>query len=409
MLAFIAITSLNAQVKKVLFIGNSYTYVNDLPKLLKDIGTSYGDSIYTDQNTPGGHQLIQHATNATTLAKIKQDQWDYVVIQEQSQKPSFNPTQVANDVYPYAKLLCDSIKSNWSCSEPVFYMTWGRENGDASNCASYPPICTYAGMQQRLRESYMAMSAANSATTSPVGVAWKTMRDSFPSVGLYSGDGSHPNIYGSYLAACVFYSTLHQKSTIGCTSIPAGISATDAANIQRISTNTVLDSLSLWRVNANHPIANFNYSGGGTITFANTSTLGQTYEWDFGDAGNSTQENPSHTYASNNTYQVKLIVYSQDSCFSDTITQSVSVIANSINTLNSSSNTTIYPNPTNGLVEIISDLNYNNISVIEISGKEIIRFGNEKKLDLTFLPKGMYLLNLMNNKEIVAKVKLIKN
>ena len=120
-----------AQVKKVLFLGNSYTSVNSLPTLVKDIALSFGDTMLTDQNTPGGHQLVQHVVNTTTLSKISSQNWDNVVIQEQSQKPSFSPGQVATDVYPYAEILCDSIRSNYSCSEPIFYMTWGRKNADA--------------------------------------------------------------------------------------------------------------------------------------------------------------------------------------------------------------------------------------------------------------------------------------
>jgi len=59
-------------------------------------------------------------------------------------------------------------------------MTWGRKNGDAGNGAFHPPICTYEGMQQKLRERYMQMTTDNNANTSPAGVAWKTVRDSFP-------------------------------------------------------------------------------------------------------------------------------------------------------------------------------------------------------------------------------------
>ena len=366
--ALLSFVSFHAQVKKVLFLGNSYTYVNDLPQLLKDLALSKNDTIYTDQNTPGGYQLIQHTTNATTLSKIKANDWDFVVLQEQSQKPSFAPTQVQNDVYPYAKQLNDSIKSNYSCTETVFYMTWGRQNGDASNCASYPPVCTYNGMQQRLRESYLEMGDSNLATVAPVGVAWKNMRDSFPSVNLYAVDESHPNLHGSYLAACVFYSTLYQKSTIGASFVPAGITTIDAFNIQTIATNTVLDSLSLWRINANHPTANFTYNGGGTINFTNTSTNGAYYFWDFGDGNTSTLENPSHTYNSNNTYQVQLIVYSADSCFIDTITQQITITAAGILDFSNTNKIGIYPNPANSKITIQSNSNHKSGIIINALG-----------------------------------------
>ena len=92
------------------------------------------------------------------LTKINQQQWDYVVLQAQSQELSFSPFQVASDSYPYAEILVDSIFANSSCTEPLFFMTWGRKYGDQSNCQFYPPVCTYLGMQQRLRESYLDMT-----------------------------------------------------------------------------------------------------------------------------------------------------------------------------------------------------------------------------------------------------------
>ncbi len=112
----------NAQQKKVLFLGNSYTSVNGLPTLVKNIALSFGDLMTIDQYTPGGKQLNQHVNDPTTLSKIASQNWDNVVIQEQSQLPSFSPGQVAWQVYPHAETLCDSIRSNYSCSEPVFYM-----------------------------------------------------------------------------------------------------------------------------------------------------------------------------------------------------------------------------------------------------------------------------------------------
>ena len=72
--------------KQVLFLGNSYTYVNDLPQLLVEVAASVGDNVIKDQNTPGGYTLEGHSTNVTSLNKIKQGTWDFVAIQEQSQR-----------------------------------------------------------------------------------------------------------------------------------------------------------------------------------------------------------------------------------------------------------------------------------------------------------------------------------
>ncbi len=110
---------------KVLFIGNSYTYVNDLPTLVASLASANGDYVYHDQNTIGGYTLQQHSTNATTLSKISSKPWNFVILQEQSQLPSFPPSQVNTECFPYAAILNDSILANDSCTETLFFMTWG--------------------------------------------------------------------------------------------------------------------------------------------------------------------------------------------------------------------------------------------------------------------------------------------
>jgi hypothetical protein len=117
-----------------------------MPTLLIQVGLSAGDTIYTESHTPGGNNIGQHANNAVVHNKIKSRKWDYVVIQCQSQEPSFRDSYVANNVLANAKILCDSIRAHDSCTIPLLYMTWGRKNGDAGSCTSWPPVCTYEGM-----------------------------------------------------------------------------------------------------------------------------------------------------------------------------------------------------------------------------------------------------------------------
>lgn len=238
--------SLSATTYKALFLGNSYTNVNNLPQLVSDVALSFGDTLIHDKNTPGGYQLNQHVTNTTTLSKIAAEEWDFVAIQEQSQLPSFSPGQVATDVFPFASQLVDIIRDNSDCTKPIFYMTWGRQNGDASNCAAYPPVCTYEGMQERLTDSYLQMGDMNDAFVAPVGEAWRVTREmTADAINLYSGDGSHPSIHGSYLAACVFYASMFQKTPVGAWH-PTNISEEDAATLQNIAATTVLDNFESW-------------------------------------------------------------------------------------------------------------------------------------------------------------------
>lgn len=233
-----------------LFLGNSYTNYNNLPNLVQNLAAADGNLFTHDSNTPGGYTLEAHSSNTTTLNKIAASDWNYVILQGQSQRSSFPPAQVATEVEPYASLLNDFIKANNACTETLFYMTWGRQNGDASNCANYAPLCTYAGMQARVKSSYLLYAHDNGAAVSPVGAAWKQVRNAYPSINLYTADQSHPSLAGSYLAACVFYSSMFRVPATGNSYINT-LDSVVAANLQTIASNIVLDSLDYWRIGAN--------------------------------------------------------------------------------------------------------------------------------------------------------------
>lgn len=233
--------------KRTLFLGNSYVYVNDLPQMVADAAISTGDTFIFDSNSPGSYTLQGHSTNATSLAKIGVGNWDYVILQEQSQRPSLPIGQVATDVFPYAHVLDSIINAENPCAETVFYMTWGRKYGDASNCASWPPVCTYAGMDSLLNLRYRMMADSNDAIVSPVGAVWNYIIQNFPLIELYQVDESHPSVAGTYAAACSFYSVLFRKDPT-LIAFNSSLSATDAANIRAAAKLIVYDNLMNWHV-----------------------------------------------------------------------------------------------------------------------------------------------------------------
>lgn len=120
---FISHSFAQQQTLKVLFLGNSYTYVNNLPQLIHDIALANGDTLVFDSNCPGGHTFNNHFNNATSISKINAQAWDNVILQAQSQEPSFDPSQVAVQTLPYSIKLDSLIKNNNACSETVFYET----------------------------------------------------------------------------------------------------------------------------------------------------------------------------------------------------------------------------------------------------------------------------------------------
>lgn len=229
----------------VLFIGNSYTSVNNLPELVKTVSESADRRIEVSSNTPGGCTFQQHLSNQS-LTMIRQGGWDYVVLQEQSQLPSFPMTQVEAQCMPYAASLVNNVYSYNPDGEAMFYMTWGRKDGDASNAGAYPPLGTYEGMDSLLFYRYMIMKMRNDASVSPVGRLWHYIRSNHPEIELYSTDGSHPSLAGSYAAACSFYTMLFHASPMEITN-DAGVPAATAATIRNAAKTVVFDSIDIWQ------------------------------------------------------------------------------------------------------------------------------------------------------------------
>ena len=88
---------------RVLFVGNSYTYVNDLPTTFAQLAVAGGHKLETGMVANGGETLAQHATAAETLDKIAAAPWSFVVLQEQSETPATPAGR--NSMYSAARTL----------------------------------------------------------------------------------------------------------------------------------------------------------------------------------------------------------------------------------------------------------------------------------------------------------------
>lgn len=299
----------------VLFIGNSYTYVNDLPGMLGSLASNLGKELTIDSKTNGGYTFQMHVNDPQTYVKIHSKPWDVVVIQGQSQEPSFPDAQVDTQTLPFALRLSDSIWANHACSNVMYYMTWGRQNGDPQ----WSGINTFEKMNTRLYNAYMRMAdSSDRSLVSPVGRAWAYVRTHYPAINLYSPDESHPSAEGTYLAACTFYASLFRQSPVGAT-FYGGLNATTAGILQQAAATVVLDSLDhfhLRPVNAPTQASFSLVQNGESIQLTNESSRASTLAWTFGDGQGSILENPQHTYGTNGNYTVQLIAAS--SCNSDT-------------------------------------------------------------------------------------------
>lgn len=252
---------------RVLFIGNSYTSVNDLPSLVEALAAAGGQRIATDQYVPGGYTFEQHAGDEKALTKIRERKWDVVVLQEQSLWPIVNRASM----HKYARILHE--ENSRQGAKTVFYLTWARQDipqmQDGADPATSPEyaramfqlvglakpayfeaLCKQhkAGLAGGLNGAYFDIATELNAAVAPVGIAWKKALSADPNLVLHEADKSHPNAQGSYLAACVFYATLLDKSPVG---LPAElwkerqllvqVAPDEAKMLQEIAWQTVQD------------------------------------------------------------------------------------------------------------------------------------------------------------------------
>ena len=180
--------------ERVLFVGNSYTYYENMTQVVAAFAASRDLAMQTRKSPPEGATLEQHWAGVKgkqtidSLNQIRTGQFDAVVLQEQSLRPITNSARMAN----FADKLCAAIKE--SGGHPYLYLTWSRQQTPET--------------QSKLTESYENVARETGATIAPVGLAWELARTRQPDLILYSADGSHPSSAGSYLAACVLFSTL---------------------------------------------------------------------------------------------------------------------------------------------------------------------------------------------------------
>ncbi|MFN5634081.1 MAG: PKD domain-containing protein [Flavobacteriia bacterium] len=316
--------SINTQAQdsiSVLFVGNSYTYVNDLPNVFKQLTGSLGDEATVDSKTNGGFTFQNHLVDPVTMTKIHAKPWDYVILQGQSQEPSFPFGQVNANTLPPAVALADSVYANSFCGQAMYFMTWGRQVGDPQ----WDSINTFYKMNNRLRNAYVRIADSANASVAPVGVAWKYIIDNHPTINLYSPDGSHPSLEGTYLAACTFYASVYRKNSTGAT-YTAGLNPTVAGILQSAADLSVLDSIDTWflKGKADLTVADFLASvNGQTVQLTNTSEHAQSYVWNFGDGASSVLVDPTHGFTADGTYPVELIALSE--CGNDTTVQQITI------------------------------------------------------------------------------------
>jgi hypothetical protein len=176
---------------RILYLGNSLTYSNDLPALVAELASMDGVTITYKMMAPGGVSLEDHWNAGEAQIEMSMHEYDLIVGQ---QGPSALPeSQVLLKQYA-ARFSdeCRKLEVPWS-----LYMVWPAESRifDLDNVIY----------------SYTQAAKSTSATLFPAGLAWKYAWQTHPDLPLYGSDRFHPSVMGSVLAAMTIYAVLQAK------------------------------------------------------------------------------------------------------------------------------------------------------------------------------------------------------
>jgi len=393
-----------------MFLGNSYTYFNQMPNMFEELALAAGDSIHVESFTSGGYSLSQHLDNPASIQLITQGIWNFVILQEQSQMPTI-PYYRDNYTFPSADSLNELIHLFNPCAKTVFFMTWGRKYGGQQCIGNHcsPVFVDYFHMQDSLESAYMHMALTHDAYCSPVGMSWSNSISNGDPIELYTSDASHPSLAGSYLIACTHYASIFNKSPLD-NPYTGGLSTADARYLQQVAAYTVLTDPSQWNIYHPDPVeASYTFElTAFTADFFNNSQNAAGYYWDFGDPfsgaqNTSTLENPTHEYSYPGSYLVKLTAgypCLQNDVFADTII----IVETGLPTY-VDDKIIIFPNPAEDhiIIENIDRYALHSYRITginsshQLEGKLSNKQGQARITNLTALPPGVYILHLIGN------------
>lgn len=186
---------------RILMLGNSFTFANDMPQMLAELT---GAEVV--HHTRGGARLSEQLNpntrlGARTQAALRDESWDYVILQEMSNGPIASLKSFRSSVAQ----LCGQIRENGAV--PIFFATWAYRKGGEKLVANG---WDYDEMARKLSKTYQQAARENHALIADVGQQFYRLTDTRE---LYAADGVHPNESGSRIAAQTLAGVIHKHGT----------------------------------------------------------------------------------------------------------------------------------------------------------------------------------------------------
>ena len=220
---------------RVLFVGNSATYVHDIPGTLAELAQKAGYNIECSSVVKGGATLAMHADASSplgqkTLRAIEQG-YDIVFIQDngncissgEMRAKSKHAAETLN-----AKIRASGARMGIYVRPPYGYESFG---------------CDPVGQCREFDKHFVGVADSIDAVCAFVNRAFAYAIKN-TDYNLWGPDNAHTSEYGAYLAVCVFFCTIFKVSSTALDAV--GIFAEDAHNLQTIADKIALDGAMPW-------------------------------------------------------------------------------------------------------------------------------------------------------------------
>lgn len=395
-------------VKRVLFIGNSFVGVNDLPSIVRQFADHAGVVLEYDSYTPGGatvkylpHGARSHANNPVVYDLIRSRPWDYIVIQDNQ---GFYCHTTLGDYGMYAEpeeghmQLRDSLLKVNPCGKMILFSGWV----DKDPYAWEPSLGlhTAEAANQRVYEQYKYMNDHFvHQVIAPIGIAWNRVMAALPKMELFASDNYHPTYEGSYITAATIFSTVYGRNPEEVL-FDGYLPPAAAKIVRRLAYEVVADSVLPTGLSVGSPVLTV---AGGMVS-APAGYL--TYEWYINGMPAPSFATPDVPLIPGDCYQVK--VRDRGGCELWSLTQCNTKETTGIDDAAAVSAFQIGPNPVKKMLHLqYKDLQ--SLLLTDMAGKLVYHtLTPVQEIDMSGYAPGMYLVRVEDSQGRIHTERIIK-
>lgn len=234
---------------KILFIGNSQTYYNDMPLIVEGLAKADGMNYQVQSITASNYKLSQYATtgnayNTIIVNTLNSEKWDYVILQEQRVTLMEDQKSTKEAIATLQQLIHNSG------AETILYAPQGDYMGRDFVINDTSIFYDHDTLQYYMNKFYYSLGGLFDCAVAPAGLNYSRCINEYPEISLYNSDNLHPTLAGSYLTACTLYQTISGKSAYKNQFLPGSsydtknvinsLDAEDAVKLQNISDAVLL-------------------------------------------------------------------------------------------------------------------------------------------------------------------------